>query len=428
LDEAPTSLISEAPITPQGADTAPGSRATEGHGSQTTRAAYSENLCVYESFDALPPSYETLFRSAAKRSFFFSRAWFENLAKTTLGPDEQLCIFGLETADDAAGPLACLIMRTPAGQKGSIFTGKAFGPHSLAGLTTHPTTLFSPLVAESVTDPKAVLSRLLNKILSRIPSCTVFDLNRMDPEDRLFQDLVLAIGEQGYCVRPYKYCDMPYEPVSGLSFDDYLKDRPRDVRTEPRRRLRKLEKSHEIVFRIATELEEIDQVVKTFEQVNGASWREPEPFPDFDGGMLRAASADGVLRFGMMDIDGETAAVQIWLVSGGIATMFKIAFDEKFKKLHVGTLLMRHMIANVIEQEKVKEIDFGLYAIGYKMRWLSQLHEIKGIAAFNPKTSTGLTALIQYDGREALGKLWRLYKKAAKSAQASLTGAKSGKT
>ena len=128
----------------------------------------SEKLGIYDSFDALPGSYADLFEAAGKQSYFFSRSWFENLAKTTFQPHEQVQIFGLETDDLQSRPLACLVMRTPAGQKGSIFSGRGFPAPSLAGLTTHPTTLFSPLVAETVTDPKAVLSRLLSKLLTLV--------------------------------------------------------------------------------------------------------------------------------------------------------------------------------------------------------------------------------------------------------------------
>jgi len=385
-----------------------------------TQPEESGVLGTYSSFDALPASYSGLFSAAGEKSFFYSRAWFANLARTTLEPLAQIRLFGLETAGENATPLACLVMRSPAGQKGSIFSGRRFDAHSLAGLTTHPTTLFSPLVSESVPDPTAVLSRLLDGMASQKPSCPIFDFNRMDPQSPLFSALVQALRNQGYCVRPYKYCDSPYEPVAGISFGQYLKDRPRDVRVEPGRRLRKLEKSHNVSFGIITGPEGIDQAIETFERVNAASWRKPEPFPDFDAGLLRAAATDGVLHFGTFDIDGETVAVQIWLVSGGSATMFKIAFDERFKKHHVGTLLMSHMIAHMIDEEHVEEIDFGLYANDYKLRWLSQLREIWGIVAFNPRSASGLIALLRYDAEQAFALLKKVCKKYSSVAKTGL--------
>jgi hypothetical protein len=390
------------------------------YGSSGSRPVSDEKLGVYGSFDALPESYERLFREAGGKSFFFSRAWFENLAETTSRPNEKIHIAGLETAEHDATPLACLILRSPAGQKGSIFAGRRFGGHSLAGLTSHPTTLFSPLISESVADPNAVLSRLINGIQSQSPSCSVFDLNRMDAQSPLFFGLIQALRAQGFCVRPYKYCDLPYETVSGISFERYFNKRAQRMRSDLRRRLRKLEKSHGVAFRIISGTEGIDEAIEAFERVNAASWRQPEPFPDFDAGFLRAAAAEGVLRFGMLDVDGETVAVQIWIVNGGLATGTKLAFDERFKKDHVGALLMLHTIAHVIDQDRVDEIDFGLYANDYKRRWLSQQREIWGIAAFHPRTRAGLAALLRYDAREALARILSIGRRGERAAKLAL--------
>jgi CelD/BcsL family acetyltransferase involved in cellulose biosynthesis len=126
------------------------------------------------------------------------------------------------------------------------------------------------------------------------------------------------------------------------------------------------------------------------------------------------------LRFGMMDVDGETVAVQSWIVNGGLATGAKLAFDERFKKYHVGALLMLHTIAHVIDEDCVDEIDFGLHATDYKSRWLSQQREIWGIAAFDPRTRAGLATLLRYDGREMLARAWRIGKKFQKAAKFAL--------
>jgi len=192
------------------------------------------------------------------------------------------------------------------------------------------------------------------------------------------------------------------------------------MRSDLRRRLRKLEKSHGVAFRIISGTEGIDEAIEAFERVNAASWRQPEPFPDFDAGFLRAAAAEGVLRFGMLDVDGETVAVQIWIVNGGLATGTKLAFDERFKKDHVGALLMLHTIAHVIDQDRVDEIDFGLYANDYKRRWLSQQREIWGIAAFHPRTRAGLAALLRYDAREALARILSIGRRGERAAKLAL--------
>lgn len=95
---------------------------------------------------------------------------------------------------------------------------------------------------------------------------------------------------------------------------------------------------------------------------------------------------------GFLRVDGEPAAAQIWIVSGGHATIFKLVFVEKFRDLNAGTVLTHELLRHVIEVDQVLEIDYGHGDDEYKQRWMSRRRERWGIMAFNARSFTGLAA------------------------------------
>jgi CelD/BcsL family acetyltransferase involved in cellulose biosynthesis len=61
------------------------------------------------------------------------------------------------------------------------------------------------------------------------------------------------------------------------------------------------------------------------------SWKEPEPFPDFNAALMRALAPLGMLRLGVLHVGETAAAAQLWVVEKHRATVLKLAHDEAFK-------------------------------------------------------------------------------------------------
>ena len=71
----------------------------------------------------------------------------------------------------------------------------------------------------------------------------------------------------------------------------------------------------------------------------------------------RRCAESGWLRLAIAYIDDQPAAAQIWIVSNGVANIYKLSYDERFAKFSLGTLLTAHLMEHAIDVDKVHEID-----------------------------------------------------------------------
>ena len=133
-----------------------------------------------------------------------------------------------------------------------------------------------------------------------------------------------------------------------------------------------------------------------YEDVYARSWKVPEPFPAFNGVMMRHAAAAGALRLGILRAGGTAVAVQIWLVANGLATVVKLAHDEAYKSLSPGTVLAARMIALLIDGERVEELDFGRGDDAYKQLWTTRRRQRIGLVLADPRRPGGLLALARH--------------------------------
>jgi CelD/BcsL family acetyltransferase involved in cellulose biosynthesis len=109
------------------------------------------------------------------------------------------------------------------------------------------------------------------------------------------------------------------------------------------------------------------------------------------------SAREGWLRLGIACYDKVTVASQIWMVMNGTAYIFKLAYDEDYKKLSPGTVLTSFMMEYVINTDAVSTIDYLSGDDNYKKDWMSLRRERHGMAAYNPSTLRGVAMLIGYN-------------------------------
>ncbi|MBM3492639.1 MAG: GNAT family N-acetyltransferase [Alphaproteobacteria bacterium] len=144
-----------------------------------------------------------------------------------------------------------------------------------------------------------------------------------------------------------------------------------------------------------------------YQQVYAASWKEAEPYPAFIPTLIQRLAEDGSLRLGLLSLDGQPAAAQIWLLAGGRATIFKLAYDEAQSRWSVGSLLTAWMFRQVLEHEPVAEIDFGRHDDPYKRDWLPERREHWGLIAYRRDRLGGLAIGLRHALAPRLKRLWQ---------------------
>ncbi|HEY0185525.1 MAG TPA: GNAT family N-acetyltransferase [Rhodopila sp.] len=214
-------------------------------------------------------------------------------------------------------------------------------------------------------------------------------------------DLEAGAAQAGLSVLRFDHFGNWYEDVGGLDWTAYLLARPGALRETIRRRLRRAERLPAARFELFTRPEQMDPSTAAFESVYRRSWKEAEPFPDFNVALMRAMAPLGLLRLGVWSIGAEPVAAQFWVVKDGHAIVLKLAHDEAFKAHSPGTVLTAMMLRHLLDHEHVGQIDFGRGDDPYKQGWATQRRQRIGLLLINPWRPTGMAALL----RHRLGRL-----------------------
>ncbi|HQT26891.1 MAG TPA: GNAT family N-acetyltransferase, partial [Burkholderiales bacterium] len=156
-----------------------------------------------------------------------------------------------------------------------------------------------------------------------------------------------------------------------------------------KRKSKQLLASSETRIEILTEPESLGEAIAAYEKVYNSSWKVPEPYPDFMPGLIRTCAENGWLRMGIVHIGEEPVAAQVWMVKDGIASIYKLAYDERFSKLSAGSVLTSKLMEHVIDVDKVHEVDYLTGDDDYKKDWMSARRERWGIVAYNGRTFRG---------------------------------------
>ena len=221
----------------------------------------------------------------------------------------------------------------------------------------------------------------------------------MDPASPAYGHLFAALRHIGWVPFPY-FCFGNWTLHVDSDWPTYLANRPGEVRSTIKRMGRKYAATGGTLEIIST-TEQLDDAIAAYVEVYIASWKVPEPYPEFMPGLIRLLAANGQLRLGIARLAGQPIAAQLWIVQGDRAAIFKLAHREDSTEHAAGTLLTAHLMEHVITTDRVREVDYLIGDDDYKKNWMNQRRERWGIVAFNPKSPRGLLLLI----RESLSRL-----------------------
>ena len=322
------------------------------------------DFACYTEWDQVPAGAETLFTRASADSIFFSRPWFENLSSHGLEDGQSMV---LACVIDGDRVLALLPLMTRGGEH-------------LQALGHLYTSLYTLLLAEQ--DRREILACLASG-LSRLPVDSLLLAPVADDDGRLLE-LQQAMESSGYsCYRHFRFYNW-FHRLDGESFADYMAARPSRVRNTIMRKQRKLAREQRYSIRLYSG-DDLQQGMADYNAVYDASWKARELFADFVDGLAERLSGRGWLRLAVLYIAGKPAAAQFWFVAHGKASIFKLVYDEAWKRYSPGSILTRYLMEHVIETDRVEEIDFLTGNDAYKGDWMTGRRERWSLYCARPR-------------------------------------------
>ncbi len=344
---------------------------------------------VYTHPRDLPADALALMSEAEGRHIEFGADWFANLIDAVYANEAPTHEVRLHVLRRQGRVLAVLPTVAQRGELG----------REISALSNFYTAIFSPALAPGLQPEDLLpLTRALRKSGA---GAAAYRFSPMDPTSYEFGVLKRALALAGLSAHAYFTFGNWYEPVS-QNWADYLKDRSGQVRSTIKRNAKKFA-AEGGWLEVVRGGDRLEAGLAAFQAVYAQSWKVPEPYPDFVPGLIRLCARRGWLRLGVAWLGDKPVAAQIWIVANGRADIYKLAYDEVHKALAPGTLLTALLMEQVLDVDKVREIDYLIGDDAYKAAWMSQRRERFGLIAYDPLTLRGLIGLV----RQAVGETWR---------------------
>lgn len=311
-------------------------------------------------------------------SFFEQQAWFDLLLRDGMEvfPDFEQMLPLLTTTGRQVG---CLPLMRPHGRWMLRSVGNYYSP------------VFGPiwqtLAGEQVDWADAARS------IKQLPFAAVLQMQPLEADGQFLSEMQRALRSAGYAVDRFFCFGNWYHLTQGQTFETYWAQRPSRLRHTVERARRRLDQTHawrtEVLTHVSPALE---RAVDAFQSVYARSWKQPEQCPGFMPGLIRMAADTGALRLGQLWLDDEVVASQVWLVHGGKASIYKLAYVPGHEKLSLGSVLTAALMQHVIDSDQVAEVDYLMGDDAYKQDWMTHRRERVGLIAFDRRRWRGLLA------------------------------------
>ena len=340
------------------------------------------NATGFAHYADLPPAARTLAEEFSATNPFMCGRWLSEFEARLLKANERACYV---VVDDGTAP--CLILPL------IIETHRWLGVPKVRAMANFYTNIYSPVTSAALAgddDPETIADVLIDYVVAAFPRAPMVELSPLRGESRLYTAMLNAFALRGYATRRFAKTANWHEPFTAPpDYSDYLARRPGQLRSTLKRKARLLERETVARIEITGPGGDIDTALADFERIYAESWKPEESNPDFIRTMIGVLIAEDRARTGVLYVDDEPAAAQIWLQIGNHWGVFKLSYRPRFAKYSVGSLLTARMIEEFLQMPDTRCIDFLSGDDGYKADWVSVKGQHWGFEAINTRSPWG---------------------------------------
>ena len=169
---------------------------------------------------------------------------------------------------------------------------------------------------------------------------------------------------------------LPYIALDGFDWQGYLATRSGQFRSQLKRKMRSLERDHEVRLRRSQTAEEVSNDLDTLFDLHDARWQErpgasslADPQArDLHRAFAARAHEQGWLRLYLLEVDGAAAAAWYGWHVGDRFSYYQAGFDPAWSRYSVGFLLLAETVREAIA-EGAAEYDLLVGDEAFKARF-----------------------------------------------------------
>ncbi len=321
--------------------------------------------CKTLDIDNLSVAASQLF-SLKQSNFFSSIPWYRNWITTVLNKELEQAVFLAYEQENKVQLLLPL--------KRSIVKS---GMRSLDSLGNYYTPFFQLPFVTGQCDFLTFFKQL--KTLK-----PQWDTLTLQPMAKAQVQFLLPILKEARLLSVPYFCFVNwYLEVNQQSFDQYFASLSSRVKNTVNRKTKQFNRLAGARIEVLTQKEDLDKAIHAFETVYALSWKQQEPHTEFMPGLIKTAMEQGAMRVGVAYLNECAIAAQFWIVADKTAYIYKLAYDEKYKRLSIGSILTATLMRHAIDIDKVACVDYLSGDDAYKKEWMSAKRERWGMMIFN---------------------------------------------
>lgn len=175
------------------------------------------------------------------------------------------------------------------------------------------------------------------------------------------------------------------------SFDEYWAGRPKKLRSNLKRYMKRAESSGlQTTFIEHSAPEDVAAAFARYARIESSGWKGAQGTAiaiDNDQGkfysdVLNRFAATGQARIFELVMDGKVASSRIGIQDGTIVVFLKTTYDEEFKNLSPGRLLLYKTIERTLADPTVSSLEFYTNASADQAQWASETRPVRHLTFY----------------------------------------------